>query len=258
MASALALAVDSLDGTVEDDGLPIECQNAWENMTGRFVHTAATFLQGYASVARAPIGDALREQAREGAETVYEGLDELWVPEEGIFALRERPDGTLDARLDSGSLALAEAHREYAAVADVDDRRLERLVTHFENSLSGLHRETDAISGLYRFEGDEWRRRVQDDEKVWTVSTAWGANACAQLGELLETLGDDRASEYYDRSRSLFAAVDDDGSLVLDNGYLPEQVFDDGTPDCATPLGWPHAIRIATVAQLDRLGQRKE
>jgi glucoamylase len=258
VASALALAVDSLDGTVEDDGLPIECQNAWENMTGRFVHTAATFLQGYASVARAPVGDALREQARAGAETVYEGLEELWVPEEGIFALRERSDGSLDARLDSGSLALAEAHREYAAVADIDDRRLERLLTHFENSLSGLHRETDAVSGLYRFEGDEWRRRVQDDEKVWTVSTAWGANACAQLGELLESLGDDRAREFYDRSRSLFAEVDDGGSLVLDNGYLPEQVFDDGTPDCATPLGWPHAIRIATVAQLDRLGQREK
>ena len=253
--AALELAIEGLDSTLEDDGLPIECQNAWENMTGRFVHTAATFLQGYAAIARAPVEEDLRERAREGAEAVYEGIADLWAPEEEIFALRETPGGDLDARLDSGSLALAEAHREYAAIGEIDQRRRQRLVTHFEQTIEGLWRETDAVAGLYRFEGDEWRRRVQDDEKIWTVSTAWGANACAQLGDLLTELGEDGAAAFYDRARTLFAEVDADGSLAMDNGYLPEQVFDDGTPDCATPLGWPHAIRLATVAQLDAVGE---
>jgi len=249
--ATLELALDGLDSTLEDDGLPIECQNAWENMTGRFVHTAATFLQGYAAVARAPIDERLRERARDGARAVYEGLDELWDGEEGVYALRIDPKGELDSRLDSGSLALAEAHREYDAIAEVDGDRLDRLVTHYESTLEGLWRETGDIAGLYRFEGDEWRRRVQDDEKIWTVSTAWGANAAAQLASLLAEYDDDSAETFYEEARTLFTEVDAGGSLVMDNGYLPEQLFDDGTPDCATPLGWPHAIRLATVAQLD-------
>ena len=252
---SIALALDGLDSTLEDDGLPIECQNAWENMTGRFVHTAATFLQGYASVARAPIDEDLRERARAGAEAVYEGLANLWVPSEDIFALREDPKGNLDARLDSGSLALAEAHREYAAVGAIDEKRRKRLVTHFETTLEGLWRETDDIAGLYRFEGDDWRTRVQDEEKVWTVSTAWGANACAQLAAVLDGYDDPKSVSFYEEARRLFAEIDEHGSLVMDNGYLPEQLFDDGTPDCATPLGWPHAIRIATVAELDAVGE---
>jgi GH15 family glucan-1,4-alpha-glucosidase len=42
--------------------------------------------------------------------------------------------------------------------------------------------------------------------------------------------------------------------LCEPTSYLPEQFFDDGTPDSATPLGWPHAIRLATVALLDAEG----
>jgi len=253
--STLERALDGLDSTLEDDGLPIECQNAWENMTGRFVHTAAAFLQGYAAIARAPVSDSLRERAREGANAVYDGLDQLWSGQSDVFALRIDPDGDLDARLDSGSFALAEAHREYAAIGTVSERRIDRLVAHFETTLDGLWRETDSIAGLYRFEGDEWRRRVQDDEKIWTVSTAWGANATTQLAALLADREDGRADEFYGEARTLFDEIDTGGSLVMNNGYLPEQLFDDGTPDCATPLGWPHAIRLATVAQLTTEGE---
>jgi len=256
--STLERALDGLDSTLEDDGLPIQCQNAWENMTGRFVHTAATFLQGYAAIARAPVADSLRDRARDGANAVYDGLDQLWSDQNDVFALRIDPDSDLDARLDSGSFALAEAHREYAAIDSISERRIDRLVTHFETAFGELWRETDSIAGLYRFEGDEWRRRVQDDEKVWTVSTAWGANAATQLAALLADRADTRADEFYAKARTLFDEIDTGGSLVMDNGYLPEQLFDDGTPDCATPLGWPHAIRLATVAQLqaaNELGQ---
>jgi len=251
LEAGLRLAVEGLDATRED-GFPIECQNAWENMTGRFLHTAGTYLQGYAAVARAPVDADLRQRAREGAEAVYAGLDRLWIDDEGLFALRETADGVLDARADSGSMALAAAHRAYDAVGGVDDRRREQLIEHFETSLDRLYRETDTVEGLCRFEGDEWRRRVQDSEKVWSVSTVWGASACSQLGALLD--GPEAAS-FYRRARDLFDAVDADGSLVLSNGYLPEQVFDDGTPDCATPLGWPHAVRLATVARLDAAGE---
>ncbi|WP_135305311.1 glycoside hydrolase family 15 protein [Haloarcula amylovorans] len=247
-------AIESLDDTLEADGLPIACQNAWENMQGRFVHTAATFLHAYAAVARAPVSTDLRDHARAQADAVLDGLDALWTGE--FYALREH-EGELDERLDSGSLALPGAFREYAAVADLSETTLDRLVTHVEATLDGLERETDAIRGLVRFEGDDWRCHGQAGEKVWTVSTAWGANAAAELGSLLDAVDDDRAADAYGRSQDLLSEILPGGSLVRDNGYLPEQLFDDGTPDSATPLGWPHALRLATIAHLSAAGEQR-
>ena len=241
-------AIEGLDETLADDGLPIACQNAWENMAGRFVHTAATFLHAYASVARAPFDTDLREHSAEQARRVYEGLDTLWDTDRGIYALREH-DGNLDTRLDSSSFALVDAHVAYAEIGPIEDERRERLRQHVDTTLEGLYRETDAVAGLIRFEGDDWRTRTQADEKIWTVSTAWGANATAAFATFLED------ESYYERSRELLGELLPDGSLCLENGYLPEQVFDDGTPDSATPLGWPHALRLATVAHLESVGE---
>ena len=269
----LAAALDGLDETLAEDGRPITCQNAWENMTGRFAHTTATVLDAYARLADAPVDAAEREQATESARAVYDAVDDLWVPERGVFALREHdpeappdqahatgdddPDAALDDRLDSSTLALVGAHRAYDAsdaTGRVDADRLDRLVSHVETTLDGLHRETAAIAGLIRFEGDDWRTRTQGREKVWTVSTAWGANAAAELAGLLAERGDPRAEAFAERARHLLSLVSTEGPLSTAGGYLPEQFFDDGTPDSATPLGWPHALRLATVAQLDSDG----
>jgi hypothetical protein len=263
--TTLAAALDGLDETLADDGRPVTCQNAWENMTGRFAHTTATFLDATARLADAPVTTDRRDRAAEMADGVYAAVDDLWVPDRGVYALREHDpeappdqehatgdtDGDLDPRLDSASLALAGAHRAYDAVGEVSDDRLDRLVSHVETTLDGLHRETDAIEGLIRFEGDDWRTRTQGREKVWTVSTAWGANAAAELASLLATHDDPRAEEMAARARHLLGLVLPDGPLSTAGGYLPEQFFDDGTPDSATPLGWPHALRLATVAHLD-------
>jgi GH15 family glucan-1,4-alpha-glucosidase len=275
--ATLADALDGLDETLAADGRPITCQNAWENMTGRFAHTTATFLDAYARLADAPVDAAAREQATEGANAVYDAVDDLWVPERGVFALREHDpeappdqehatgDGraggaaepALDDRLDSSTLAMVGAHRAYdasAATSGVDADRLDRLVSHVETTLDGLHRETKAIEGLIRFEGDDWRTRTQGREKVWTVSTAWGANAAAELAGLLADHDDPRAADFAERACNLLSLVSVEGPLSTAGGYLPEQFFDDGTPDSATPLGWPHALRLATVAQLDSDG----
>ncbi len=247
---ALSAALDGMDATLADDGLPGRVQNAWENMTGRFAHTAATFLEAYAAIARAPVGDDA-DRASERAKTVYEALDDLWVPERGCYALR-LDDGERDDRLDGSTLALAAAHREYDAIGTVDDERLDRLVSHLETTLDGLYRDPEGpVEGLARFEGDPWRRREQTDAKIWTVTTAWGAHAAVELRELLAANGHDRATEFDGRARELLALVAPGGPLRRPGGYLPEQVFDDGTPDSATPLGWPHAIRLATTSALE-------
>ncbi|WP_224447744.1 glucan 1,4-alpha-glucosidase [Haloprofundus salilacus] len=265
VVTALDAALDGLDDTLADDGRPIACQNAWENMNGRFSHTAATFLGAYAAVADADLDAETTAHAKEQADRIYEALDDLWVGEREIYALRECESadeaagfdaGELDSRYDSASLALAAAHRLYARVGEVDDERLDRLVSHVENTVEGLWHDPDEseVRGLVRYEGDGWRQRWQGHEKIWTVSTAWGAHAAASTTALLREYGDARAEAFATTTGELLSLVLPDGPLCMETGYLPEQVFDDGTPDSATPLGWPHALRLATVALADELG----
>ena len=278
--STLVAALAGLDRTLEPDGRPVVCQNAWEDSAGRFAHTAATFLEAYSELGRhgeglavdalddpdavpgaASLPDDLAAHARDRAREVYDALDDLWVPERGCYAVRETLDGGIDDRLDSATLGLAAAHRSFDALGAagdgsgaggaVDEERLDRLVSHVETVVDGLSHETDDIAGLIRYEGDGWRRADQLSEKVWTVSTAWGANACAELAALLAAHDDPRAAEMAARARDLLAHVSPGGTLCEPTTYLPEQYFDDGTADSATPLGWPHAIRLATVALLD-------
>ena len=251
-------AVEGLDRTLDTDGLPEPCQNAWENMSGRFAHTAATYLHAYSAVARAPVPADLADHARARADAVYEALDDLWVTDRGVYALRATPDG-LDDRLDSSTLALADAHREYAHLQELDQKRLARLDSHVATTLDGLYRAPEGpVEGLVRFEGDPWRTRDQDHEKIWSVSTAWGANAAANLAALFDATGYDAGTDYEERAYELLDLVLPGGPLCMDTGYLPEQVFDDGTPDSATPLGWPHAIRFATLAELDLVETAEE
>ncbi|WP_418282774.1 glycoside hydrolase family 15 protein [Halorubrum sp. DTA98] len=266
----LVRALAGLDETLAEDGRPIVCQNAWEDMAGRFTHTTATFIEAYSDLARhgsgldaegvSPDGSDIDEPATHAAiraREVYDALDDLWVGDRGCYALRETAEGHLDDRLDSATLSLPAAHRSFDALAraageeGVDGDRLDRLVSHVETVVDGLAHESDEIAGLIRYETDGWRQAGQASEKVWTVSTAWGANACAELAVLLADHEDPRADRLARRARDLLAHVSPDGSLCESTSYLPEQLFDDGTPDSATPLGWPHAIRLATVAILD-------
>ncbi|SFS67439.1 glucan 1,4-alpha-glucosidase [Halostagnicola kamekurae] len=249
---SLLAAKDGLDASLEDDGLPTRVQNAWENMTGRFTHTAATFLEAYAALARAPLPERIGDDAAERARAVYDALETLWVPDRGIYALRLDGD-VLDDRLDGSTFALASAHAEYDRLeGGVDDERLDRLVSHHETTIEGLARDPDGpVTGLARFESDPWRVRDQDDPKIWTVTTAWGAHAAVELESLLSDRDHAAAANFGDRAATLLEAVGPDGSLRRSGGYLPEQVFDDGIADSAMPLGWPHALRLATATALD-------
>ncbi|WP_411963630.1 glycoside hydrolase family 15 protein [Haloferax sp. YSMS24] len=248
--STIAAGVSGLDSSLEDDGLPKVCQNAWENMSGRFTHTAATFLQAYATVADAPLNDELCEHAAEQATAVYEGLDALWSKEREVYGLRLDHDGEVDDRLDSATFALVDAMDAYADIDDVDDETGTRLVKHMAATLKGLYRNPRGdVAGLVRFEDDFWRAGDQDGEKVWSVATAWGANAAANFGIFCDRIGKD-GRRFVERATNLYELLQPDGPLATDAGYLAEQVFDDGSFDSATPLGWPHAIRMETTAVL--------
>ena len=252
--ATLEAALKSLDGTLEHDGRPMVCQNAWEDAIGRFTHTAATFLEAYSALAATDLDIA--EHAHEQANRVYEAINHLWIEDRGIFALREHGGGGLDRRADSATLALVGAHRAYAEIDEIDDYRLDQLDSHTHTLIKALWHDPEEsdIAGLFRYEGDAWRQAHQGHEKIWTVSTGWGANAAAQLAALLADHDDDRAVEAAARARELLELVIPGGVLCEDTSYLPEQFFDTGEPDSATPLGWPHALRLATVALMDERG----
>ncbi len=254
VVETLETAVVSLDETLEDDGRPMVCQNAWEDSIGRFTHTTATFLEAYSALAATDLPVA--EHALEQATRVYHAIDHLWLDDRGIYALREHGGGGLDRRADSATLALIGAHRAYDQVAAIDDHRLDKLDSHLHTMIKALWQDPDEseIAGLFRYEGDGWRQGQQGHEKIWTVSTGWGANAAAQLGALLADHNDRRAVEAAARARELLELVLPGGVLCEDTSYLPEQFFDTGEPDSATPLGWPHALRLATVALMDERG----
>jgi len=253
--SAVVAAIDAglgaLDDTLADDGLPERCQNCWENMDGRFCHTAATYLDAYATVATAPLADGVREHARSRAKAVREGLDALWTGEH--YGLR-LDHGDLDKRLDSASFALVGAFEAYDEAVGLDDADLDRLESHLSTVLDGLYRETDDVAGLIRFEDDHWRRSEQATSKVWSVSTAWGADAAARAGVLFDAHDRNPDAAFRERAVALYDHLGPEGPFCTDAGYLAEQVYDDGTLDSATPLGWSHALRLHTTALLSDLG----
>jgi GH15 family glucan-1,4-alpha-glucosidase len=254
VVDTLESALTSLDETLEHDGRPMVCQNAWEDAVGRFTHTTATFLEAYSALAATDL--PIAEHAHEQATRVYEAINHLWIEDRGIFALREHGGGGLDRRADSATLALVGAHRAYDKIETVDDYRLDQLDSHTHTIIKALWHDPEEsdIAGLYRYEGDSWRRAHQGHEKIWTVSTGWGANPAAQLAALLADHDDSRAVEAAARARELLELVLPGGVLCEETSYLPEQFFDTGEPDSATPLGWPHALRLATVALMDERG----
>ena len=246
-------ALDVLDETLEDDGLPGRCQNLWENMDGRFTHTAATYLTAYATVADAPVDHHTATHAREQADTVVDSLDKFWSEKRQVYGLRLNKSGKIDNRIDSGTFAIVDALVAYDRLTDLEESTIDRLTNHIRNVFDNLYRDPDdsEVAGLARFEGDTWRSEGQAGEKIWSVSTAWGANAAADLGVLLADYDrDDEAEEYFEIAETLYSLLLPDGPLTSEAGYLSEQVFDDGTLDGAAPLGWSHALRLRATAAL--------
>ena len=249
----VAAGIDGLDAWLGDDGLPIPSENAWEDAIGRFTGTAGTYLEAYSEAARAPLREQVRTHARRRADTVYEAIADRWAPEEGRFIRRVYGEER-DARFDADTFALVGGHEAYAALSEVEERRLDRLVAHVEATVESLYRETDdgSVRGLIRYEGDSWRTNGQSEPKVWSITTGWGAISLARLADRREARGDESSAEALrNRAAELYGLLGPDGPFLTASGHLAEQVFDDGEHDSATPIGWAHALRLETTARLD-------
>ena len=240
-------AVAAMDDSLDQNGLPELCQNLWEDAMGQFTHTAARYIEAYAEVGRAPVGEGLQSTAAVRAEQLFASLDELWDDSAGSFAQRLDGNGIPDRRLDASTFALVDAFRAYASLDEVtlSEADLDRLTSHVGSLLNGLYRNPpgNPVGGLVRFEGDRWRTMDQPAEKIWTLTTAMGAAAAAELGVLLEGYGRN-GEAFFKRGSDLYNLLRADGPLTSEVGYLAAQVFDDGTLDGATPLGTAHVFRL--------------
>jgi glucan 1,4-alpha-glucosidase len=255
--NTVARAVDSLTGDIAANDLPAACQNVWEDDVGQFTHTAGTYIDALAAVARAPVSESLRQRSRDGAIRVMDGLDNLWDEESGAYVTKLEPgDGSQDDRIDGATLVLARAFQRYNRLGEttLSSRQVDRLADHVGTVLDTLFRNPteSRVAGLVRYEDDYWRSGDQGDEKVWSVTTAMGAIAAARTGRLLNSRGRN-GEAYLNRGSDLYELIAEDGPLTTDAGYLAEQAFDDGTLDSATPLGWSHGLRLHATAMLDDL-----
>ncbi|MFB6223547.1 MAG: glycoside hydrolase family 15 protein [Haloarcula sp.] len=253
--STIVAAVDALVGDIADNDLPVPCQNVWEDSAGQFTHTAATFIEAFSAVARAPLSESVCERSLQAADRVVDGLDTLWDADLGVYMMG-LTSGTPDHRTDAAALHLADAIQEYDSVeaTTLDEQQIDRLADHVSTTLDTLFRNPteSRVAGLARYEGDRWRTGHQDSEKIWTVTTAMGALAAARVGDMLNDR-DRNGDAYLDRASDLYELIEDDGPLTTDAGYLTEQAFDDGDLDSATPLGWSHALRLHATARLSDL-----
>jgi len=251
----VSAAVESLTGDIAQNDLPERCQNAWEDAVGQFVHTAGTYIDAFAAVARAPVSDSLRQRSADGATQVLNGLDRLWDDDLGAYGMK-LSDGSPEPRIDSAGLVLPRAFAAYDAIPGMtlSTRQIDRLADHVSTTLDTLFRNPreSQVAGLARYEGDRWRTSEQDTAKIWSVSTAMGAVAAARTGSMLNDRGRN-GDAYLDRAGDLYELVSEDGVLTTDAGYLAEQAFDNGDLDSAAPLGWSHGIRLHATALLDEL-----
>jgi len=253
ISTTVAAAVDAMTEGLAENGLPERCQNVWENAVGQFTHTAATYVEALAIVSASPVDDRVAATARDGAATVLDALDSLWDDDLERYGMRLL-DGDLDDRLDASTLALAEAAVAVDDVAGIElpNTQLDRILTHVETVLTDLRREPPDgdVAGLVRYEDDRWRTAGQVEPKVWSITTAHGAVAAAKLSTLASDRDRDEET-LLAAATELYELVGEDGPFTSEAGYLAEQVFDDGTLDSATPIGWAHALRMHATVLLD-------
>lgn len=250
-----------------DDGMPLICQNCWEDHIGIFSHTAGTFLNAYFVVGKCLEKYNFDELSREMKKRFNKLLDsinvfwkdgafrfyikfpvEVYVNAKSFDELKKinYKKGKLVKQLDSGTFELIKS-----LIIFEPERFKEKIISHLETSLptsvylskepifEGLWKKTKKIEGVVRYQGDLWRRnKGKFPEKIWSVATLEAAHTLLLAAKKLYELGEkDKSIEFFKKATHLFSITE---RFLL----LAEQYYDDGTPDSATPLGWSHAMRF--------------
>ncbi len=211
-----------------EDGLPKPSFDLWEERYG--IH-AFTIASAYGALkAAAEFSNILGEESRMTtynltAEKMKDAfLNKYYSEENGYFA-RSIINGKLDFTLDSALFSIWRF-----GLLPSDDYRLVSTVDRIFKRLW-----VKGVGGLARYEGDGYQR-VRNDPSIpgnpWIITTLWGADYFAAIGELQKSL-------------DLIKWV---MKHAQQSGVLSEQIDPyEGRPISVSPLVWSHAEFIITV-----------
>jgi GH15 family glucan-1,4-alpha-glucosidase len=217
-------AADFLLGAVDDEGLPTETADLWEEREGRHAYTAASFVGGLrAAAAMAERHDpAVARRYAVAADDVRDALDRrFWSEELGRY-VRTLGDPTVDVSL----LGLAWPFR----AVDPAGERMRATAAAVERELARPG------GGILRYADDRYA-----GGNAWVLAALWVGLWQRQVGDLE---GHRRAVAYAER-------------VATPLGLLAEQVSDDGRPVWVLPLAWSHAMFVlAARPELAMVGAR--
>jgi GH15 family glucan-1,4-alpha-glucosidase len=204
-------AANFLVGALDDDGLPVETADLWEERGGCHAYTAASVVGGLrAAAAMAERHEpGLVERYAVAAAGAQEALERsFWSEELGRY-VRTLGDPTVDVSL----LGLAWPFR----AVDPGGARMRATAAAVERELA------TPGGGILRYAEDRYA-----GGNAWVLAALWLGLWRRQIGDLDQHR---RALEYAER-------------VATPLGLLAEQVADDGRPVWVLPLAWSHAMFV--------------
>ncbi len=224
-------AADFMASFINEDGLPKESYDLWEERFGIHTYTVATVYaalvaaSNFASVFKE---DDVAEKYLSVARRMASAYDSFFYsPEKGYYA-RAIINGKPDFTIDSQNMALF-----LFGMKDPSDPKVKANMDVIMNKLWVKN-----VGGLARYEGDMYQR-IKDDKDVpgnpWIITTLWASRYYIYTGNC-------------DKGLSLIKWVLNHSQR---SGVLSEQINPyDGGPVSVSPLVWSHAEYIISVDEL--------
>jgi len=228
-------AADFMASFVNEDGLPKESYDLWEERFGIHTYTVSTVyaaLVAASNFAKVFKEDDVSERYLSVANKMASAYEtHFYYPEKGYYA-RAIINGKPDFTVDSQNMALF-----LFGMKDPVDPKVKANMDVIMNRLWVKN-----TGGLARYEGDMYQR-IKDDREIpgnpWIITTLWASRYYIATGDCEKAL-------------SLIKWVLDHSQR---SGVLSEQINPyDGGPISVSPLVWSHAEYIIS---LDELSEAK-
>lgn len=223
-------AAEFMTSFVNEDGLPRESFDLWEERYGIHAYTVSTTFAALkaASNFASVFGDQdLSKKYSAAATRMYEAFEEKFYSEEyGRYAraiIGGKPDFTVDSALSS------------IVIFGMKEPQDSRVVSTMEAIMEKLW--VNGVGGIARYENDNYMR-IKEDRNVpgnpWIITTLWMARYFMKTGDL-------------ERGLSLIEWVK---SHRQKSGIFSEQINPyTGQPHSVSPLVWSHAEMVITLME---------
>ena len=232
-------AAEFMTEFVNEDGLPRESFDLWEERYGIHAYTVSTT---YAALKAAShfadvFGDQdLSKKYSEAATRMYNAFEEKFYSDEYGRYARAIIDGKADFTVDSALSSIV--------IFGMKDPKDSRVVSTMEAIMEKLW--VNGVGGIARYENDNYMR-IKEDGNIpgnpWIITTLWMARYFMKAGDL-------------ERGWSLIEWVK---SHRQKSGIFSEQINPyTGQPHSVSPLIWSHAELVITLLEYSAYTQNKK